>query len=336
MHRLVRQLDSFSPEASEALKIIEYFDVLISKGAGLDTLLRGAAMLAGGVAGAEFRGRGVRCDSNGRTLTDPLATAPTYERGGEGWRVWLELDGQDHPTAEMIVERLGFGVALLGARRTGDHGIDTALDSTRTLSDRLAALARNRVHTSSPLRVVATDPEAPAPPGPSAVIPTRFGLVRATVDNTGDVDNYGHRIGIGLVKLPDEAPESWRSAVIALHLTDDKVTPVLDATDLGPMIDLVENFDPQNPHPDVVALASLDDQTRRVLLALVESDSLRSAASVLGMHHSTVQSRHESITRKLGYDPRSTLGRMRYIAAALLYRLSDPASGAVWTPTVDR
>lgn len=60
MHRLVRQLDSFAPQASEALKIVIDFDVLIPTGGGLDTLLRGAAMLSGGVAGAEFRGRPIR------------------------------------------------------------------------------------------------------------------------------------------------------------------------------------------------------------------------------------------------------------------------------------
>ncbi|WP_210604529.1 hypothetical protein [Brevibacterium oceani] len=324
MHRLVRQLDSFAPEASEALKIVAYFDVLISKDAGVDSLLRGAAMLSGGVAGAEFRGRTVRCDSNGRTLAGQTAAGATYERRGESWRVWLELDEEDHPTAEVIVERLGFGVALLDTRRTGEHGIEAALDPARTVSDRLAALARNHVHTTEPVRVIATLTDSPAPPGPSSILPTRFGLMRATIESSGGSADYPHRIGFGLRLRPDEAPESWNSAIIALHLTDEEVTRSFDVTELGSMLDLVKNFDPGNPHPDVVALASLDDRARRVLLALVEADSLRSAATELGMHHSTVQGRHESLTRALGYDPRSNLGRMRYIAAGLLYRFTDP------------
>ncbi|GGQ88487.1 hypothetical protein [Kitasatospora griseola] len=42
------------------------------------------------------------------------------------------------------------------------------------------------------------------------------------------------------------------------------------------------------------------------------------------MHHSTVQARHEALTDTLGHDPRSTTGRMRYVAAAPLLRLTGP------------
>jgi DNA-binding PucR family transcriptional regulator len=48
---------------------------------------------------------------------------------------------------------------------------------------------------------------------------------------------------------------------------------------------------------------------------------VRAAASALGLHHSTLQARLESLTRQLGYDPRSPLGRSRYEAARLLSRL---------------
>ncbi|MBH5131854.1 hypothetical protein RVN83_29815 [Streptomyces sp. PU10] len=46
------------------------------------------------------------------------------------------------------------------------------------------------------------------------------------------------------------------------------------------------------------------------------------------MHHSTVQARHEALTQTLGYDPRTNVGQMRYIAAALLLRLTDPITPA--------
>ena len=68
---------------------------------------------------------------------------------------------------------------------------------------------------------------------------------------------------------------------------------------------------------------SLDDRIAEVLRVLVETDSVRGAATELSMHHSTVQAKHEQLIALLGYDPRSTAGRMRYMAAELLRRLDD-------------
>lgn len=322
MHQLVRRLDASDPEAGEALRIVTYFDVLITRDAGLDSLLRGAAMLSGAVAGAEFRGRISRRDPGGRLLDEGSAAPRSPERSGDTWRVWLEREGPARAGDEMIADRLAFGVALLDGRRGGERGIELALDPAHPVSERLAALARHRVDTTAPVRVVATLPEAPAPAGPSAIVPTRFGLLRATFD-VGGADPYPGRIGFGLRKRPDEAPESWEAAILALHLTDPEKMPAFDATELGAMLLLVQSCDPRHPHPDVRALAALDNRSSEVLLALVEADSLRSAAARLDMHHSTVQARHEALTEALGYDPRSNLGRMRYIAAALLYRFTD-------------
>lgn len=103
-----------------------------------------------------------------------------------------------------------------------------------------------------------------------------------------------------------------------------KADPVVDATTLGAMLGLALSYDPEAPHPDVTALARLDDRAREVLLALVECESMRAASTRLGMHHSSVQARHDALTRELGYDPRTPIGRMRYVAAALLLRLTVP------------
>ncbi|MEU2305802.1 helix-turn-helix domain-containing protein [Streptomyces misionensis] len=127
------------------------------------------------------------------------------------------------------------------------------------------------------------------------------------------------------------APESWDAAIIALRLTDD-YAPAVDATDLGATLLLAQAYDPQHPHHDVRALAGLDTRSVDVLRTLVEADSIRSAAAALGMHPSTVQARHETLIQILGYDPRTDIGRMRYIAAALLPRLTDLAILAHFKP----
>ncbi|MFE2074137.1 hypothetical protein [Streptomyces misionensis] len=126
------------------------------------------------------------------------------------------------------------------------------------------------------------------------------------------------------------APESWDTAIIALRLTDDSA-PAVDATDLGATLLLAQAYDPQHPHHGVRALAGLDTRSVDVLRTLVEADSIRSAAA-LGMHPSTVQARHETLIQILGYDPRTNIGRMRYIAAALLPRLTDLATLAHFKP----
>lgn len=74
---------------------------------------------------------------------------------------------------------------------------------------------------------------------------------------------------------------------------------------------------PFDPELEAV-LAAVSGEILRVL---VEADSIRAATTRPAMHHSTLQARHESLIHYLGYDPRTTAGRMRYIAAELLRRL---------------
>ncbi|MFC7862558.1 hypothetical protein ACFU5B_01885 [Streptomyces murinus] len=323
MHQLVGRLSSLDLEASESLRIVSYFDVLIARGAGLDGLLRGAAVLSGTVAGAEIRGRVSRRDPDGHLLGDPTDGRRRSSRlSHAGWTVWLERDGKPEPHDEMIAERLALGVELLEARRRPERGIDAVVDPARPIAERVALLARRRIDPATPVRILATMADAAETDAPSAIVPTRYGLLKATLDISGTL-SPPEPAGFGTWVRADRAPESWDAAIIALRLTD-ATTPAVDAADLGAMLLLAQAYDPGAPHEDVLALAGLDPRSADVLRTLVEADSIRSAAAELGMHHSTVQARHESLTHTLGYDPRGNVGRMRYIAAALLLRLSDP------------
>ncbi|NEB60999.1 hypothetical protein G3I61_15030 [Streptomyces diastaticus] len=114
MHQLVGRLNSLDPQAGETLRIVSYFDVLITRGAGLDGLLRGAAVLSGTVAGAEIRGRVTRRDPDGHPVTgDVDRRRHSTRRSHADWAVWLERDGKPEPDDEMVVERLALGVELL-------------------------------------------------------------------------------------------------------------------------------------------------------------------------------------------------------------------------------
>lgn len=56
--------------------------------------------------------------------------------------------------------------------------------------------------------------------------------------------------------------------------------------------------------------------------ALVTTQTVREAARVLNIHHSTLQARCETIRLELGFDPLVGFGRTRLGAAFLLHRLS--------------
>lgn len=219
----------------------------------------------------------------------------------------------------MVVERLALAAELLDVRRT-DGALDVALDPTRSIGERSGVLARLRIDAGTRIRIVATAVEDESPGASSTVIPTRFGMLRATVDLTGNLPVTG-RTGIGPWVRADHAPDSWDGAILAHRLTS-AADRVVDATDLGALLDLLKTYDTDTPHPDVLALGRLDDRTAEVLRTLVECGSIRAAAVALGMHHSTVQARHEAITRELGYDPRTPIGQLRYATAALLLRLT--------------
>lgn len=314
---------ALDPTVSESLKVVAYFDALVTSGAGIDGLLRATASLSGAIAGIERRQRIRRFDPAGKRLDDAPGPIRAPQHTGPGFTVWLEREGALHANDEMVVERLALAVELFTSRGESAGALDIALDASRSAADRGEALARLRLNADTRVRVLATPVTDPAPGPRSTVVPTRFGLVRATLDTSGTLAPTG-RGGLGAWGRADHAPESWEGAVVAYRI-GDKDTPVVDADILGAMVLLARAYDPDHPHDDVTRLGRLDDLEASIIRAFVETDSIRAAAARLGMHHSTAQARHEALTRELGYDPRTPAGRMRYTAAMILLRLEHPA-----------
>ncbi|MBQ0882959.1 MULTISPECIES: hypothetical protein [Streptomyces] len=218
MHQLVGRLNSLDPQAGETLRIVSYFDVLITRGAGLDGLLRGAAVLSGTVAGAKIRGRVTRRDPDGHPVTDDAdRRRHSSRRSHADWTVWLERDGEPEPADEMIVERLALGVELLDARRSPERGLDAIVDQARSVAERTALLAKRRIDPATPVRVLATAADAPEiSEAPSAIVPTRYGLLRATLDLSGTIRRPPEPVGFGTRYEPTGPPNpgrrrSWRS-----------------------------------------------------------------------------------------------------------------------------
>lgn len=320
MDELIGRLSALDPGAGESLKVVAYFDALSVNGAGHDALLRAAAALSGAVAGSERRGRTIRFAPSGRKLS----SSPELDRRlpvtaiGDG-SVWLEREDLVQPGDEMIVERLAHAIALLDVRHDRSGGLALVIDASRTIEERSAELAQLRIEPGTRVRLIATAPDSPRTSGFSAVVPTRYGLLQATLDLTGEPEQV-ERAGIGLWVRADHAPDSWADAVIAYRLSTEDL-PVLDAVDLGALLPLIRGYDHDTPHQDVAVLSSLDRGTAEVLRVLVEAESVRSAAVELHLHHSTAQAKHRQLTRLLGYDPRTTGGHARYIIAEVLRRL---------------
>ena len=181
------------------------------------------------------------------------------------------------------------------------------------------------------VRAVALPVDAPVPTGyPNALLSTPFGFAQLLLvpESTGlelGGGSDGARAGIGLAVEAGRLPASWSSALVALRLGDAR-RPVVRADDLGALLMLAETADAASePHPDVVALESLgrDRAALPTLDALSEEGSVRGAAAVLGVHHSTVQARVTALTEVLGYDLRTSEGRTRYATARILQRLRD-------------
>ncbi|MBY8861960.1 hypothetical protein K7711_36175 [Nocardia sp. CA2R105] len=305
---------------SDALEVVRYFDALIVSRVGLDALLRGAAVLSRTVAGASRNGRISRFDPAGRSVVGDSRGARRPERLCAGGSVWFERDDTPHVNDELILERLALAVELIDTWNTGAAGLALIIDQARSVDERAPGLVRLHLDPSTRIRLIATE-MGTAPTGISAAVPTRYGILQASLDMTGHI-TPPRPAGLGKWVRADQAPESWEGAVIAHRLTNSS-TPVVDATDLGAMIILARAHDPAAPHEDVTALARLDDRSAEILRVLSDSSSLRSAAVELAMHHSTLQDKHASLTRLLGYDLRTTAGRMRYIAAEFLRRLGD-------------
>jgi hypothetical protein len=81
------------------------------------------------------------------------------------------------------------------------------------------------------------------------------------------------------------------------------------------------------PHPDIAVLETIaaDRSALAMLDALAQAGTVRAAASVSGVHHSTVQSRLAAAMIALGYGPRPPAGRTRYARARTLRRLRHAA-----------
>lgn len=331
MQDLLGRLTALDPDASETLKVVTYFDALVARSVGVESMLRGAAVLSGATVGQRDGRQIVRVRADGVRIdpVEPSHSWPIRESGPDAI-TWIERDGDAHTNDAMILERLSLALGIIRARRSigPESAVELAISSYAGAEERAAALPRLRLSANA-LRLVASPPDpAPLPQHPSAVVATRHGLTRATIlDAETDAvqawsESTGLRLGLGVAGPGGRLPESWSSALVAVRLTSP-AEPVVDAADLGAMLLVAEASESSPLHPDAVVLAALDDRSRELLEAVAEEQSVRAAALRLGRHHSSVQERLTALVEVLGYDPRSSRGHARYVLARMLLALGS-------------
>lgn len=336
MKELLQRLGALDESASAALKIITFFDTLLEQGAGIEPFVRGAAVLSGVPAGFAHPVHRiwVRVDEEGRPL--PVEEHAEGARDwphqdlddGSGGIVWLERPGAPGVNDALLLERVASGLHITLERVSpldlDDAGaIEVLLSATSTEDARRKAARRLRLREQAFVKVVASPPgESPVADSRSAILGTRVGPVLASIMEVPAVPPG--RAGIGDPGDIRELGRSWSQAQLALRVSS-RVQPVVRWSELGALGALAAAADanPAVDHGDLLAVAEVFEEEwgEDTLDALLVSESVRAAAQLLGLHHSTVQARQTHVERTLGFRVGGGYGRARLAAALVLHRV---------------
>ncbi len=336
MKELAGRLTAVDPDAGAAVRVIAYFDTLAEARAGLEALVRGAAVLAGCPArlvDAERHVR-VRVETDGRRHDtgppqDPgWPSAPLVPGGAPA--LWLERAGGGEPSVvdAVILERAAGALRVVLDRTRGRAPlspaddpalVETVLDPSADEGARLHAARRLGLDDR------ATRVRAVAPLG------GRPRVLRVRGGRVGEDELPAGRVGVGPEVAVLGLPGSWAEARTALRFTaegtaQDPGERVVHADDLGGIALLAGLIAPgAEPPPDVRDLerAAADAPWMLATLhAVATTASLRAAAGGVNVHHSTLQDRLTHAEAVLGWPVRTPRGRLRLHLALTLRHLA--------------
>ncbi|MEU4872151.1 helix-turn-helix domain-containing protein [Streptomyces sp. NPDC021608] len=327
MKELAGRLTALDPDAGAAVRVIAYFDRLAESRAGVEALVRGAAVLSGAPARLVDPDRlvRVRVEPDGTRRDTDLPTDPAWPCAaltpGGAPALWLERAGARPSVVDSVILERAAGAARLVLDRTRGRAplddpalVETLLDATAAEPARLHAARRLGLDTAAPFRAVAV------PDGPPRVLPTDAGA-----------DVPAGRAGIGpAVPVPD-LPRSWAAARTALRFAaegtaQDPGPRIVHADGLGGLALLADLVVPgAEPPPDVRAVEAAAADAPWLLAtlhAVTATASLRAAAAEANVHHSTLQDRLVHAEHLLGWPVRTPQGRLRLHLALTMRRLA--------------
>ncbi|GAA2542328.1 MULTISPECIES: PucR family transcriptional regulator [Streptomyces] len=343
MEALVARLSHLDPEAEGALRVVMFYDTLMRRRVDLPALARASAALAECVAGIRLHGTGrvIRVSPDGRETSAPppvpSVTAPIGLDGEEIGTVWLERPGPPGPLDEVVLDRLALAASAVveryGPARTtmADPAlVELVISSDSDEAARARALRLLGFAAGLPLRVVAVRSRLPldrlggllCPARPVKAAPLAdVGVILATAVDPARFP-AGVRAGIGAAASPDR---SWREARTALRFTTPR-EPVVHYDALG-AVALLAQVPPEaaRDNADVAAIARVagDPENLETLDAYCAAGSLRRAAGLLHLHHSSVARRLEQIGKTLGIELTEPTGLIRVRLALTAWRLLD-------------
>jgi hypothetical protein len=315
---LAVRLAALDADAGAALRVIAYFDSLTESRAGLQAIVRGAAVLAGCPARLDDEQRRVhvRVDPAGVAAPSSDPPDPAWMRTTVDSAVLaLERTGEPGPVEAMILERAaGAARAVLDRTRGPAPAADPAMvelivDASAPPDVREKAAHTLNLPAAGPIRAVAR--------------PTGAALLVA-----GAPPPSG-RCGIGPPVPAADLPASYAAAKVALRFAadgtpEDPGPTVVHHADLGALA-LLASVPGAADVPDLRALehaTAAAPWALTTLHAAAEAISLRAAASVLRLHHSTLQDRILQLEHHLGWPVRDPQGRLRLQLALALRRLA--------------
>ncbi|TKK90721.1 PucR family transcriptional regulator [Herbidospora galbida] len=313
MRELVGRLAALDPDASAAVQVIAYFDRLAEGRAGLEATVRGVAVLAGCAARLidEERGVFLRVLADGHRDDHPDdADSDDWPRKRSGDVVLvLEKLGSPSPVDLMVLER-GVALARDVLDRTRGRAPDPAL--VELVVDASAGETA-RLHAAKRLRLGDRARAIALPDGVVLVEP--HGEARHPLGSV--------RAGVGPFVPVGRLPKSYADAKVALRFADDVLGPrVVRFDELGGLAAVAAAIGPgAAPSPDVVTVGGLPAWALETLHAVVTSTSLRTAATHLTLHHSTLVDRLTRAEQLLGWEVRGPEGRFRLQLAFALRRL---------------
>lgn len=344
MEALVERLSRLDTQTEGALRVVVFYDTLISRRVDLPALARASAGLAECVVGIRLHGDGrtVRVSPDGRDAPIPpppaSSTAPITLDDEEIGVVWLERAGPARPLDQLLLDRLAIAAAAVverygpAATSMADPAlVELVISSGSDEAARARALRLLGFAADLPFRVVAVRSPIPLDRIARLICPTRpvkaAPLADVGVLLAGAVDPArfpaGVRAGIGPAGRPDR---SWQHARTALRFTTAR-QPVVDYDALG-SIALLALIPPDaaRDNADLAGIARLAPSPGdlETLAAYCDTGSLRRAADLLRLHHTSVARRLQQIEKALGIDLTEPAGLTRARIALTAWRLLDP------------
>jgi hypothetical protein len=343
MEALVERLSQLDSRAEGAIRVVMFYDTLMRRRVDLPALARASAGLAECAAGIRLHGTGqaIRASHDGRHRPapppPPSTTVPVTLDEEEIGTAWLERPGPPGPLDELLLERLAIAAAAVveryGPARTtmADPAlVELVISSEVDEAARTRALRLLGFAAGLPVHVAAVRSQLPLDQVGGLVCPARLvkaapladvGVILAT---TIDPARFpaGVRAGIGTAGSPGR---SWREARTALRFTSPR-EPVIRYDDLGALALLAElPQDAARDNTDVAAIARVagNPEDLETLDAYCATGSLRRAADLLHLHHSSVARRLEQIGKTLGIELAEPAGLMRARLAFTARRLLD-------------